>query len=287
MWKVAYCWLSKHSTWTHSELRLPKPGVPIAGRTRRREKAYPIVSVWICCPSARPIEEVAKWALAWRIYGYRIALWRPREDYDGIGVSWGTHDGTAGYPGYAVAVNRLVSLVIEQESDAEWFIAAGDDIWPDPNHTPEQIARECREHFAAHGPAERFNNLRECGTFGVMQPTGDRWADHQGVMAERVAGSAWIGREFAKRVNRGNGPLWHEYFHYCVDEELQHVATKLGVFWQRQDIVQRHEHYMRSGDSVVAITVPDHLRKANQDFMNARRKFATRLANRFPGSECL
>ena len=35
-----------------------------------------------------------------------------------------------------------------------------------------------------------------------MQPTGDRFAQGQ---IDRIAGSAWIGREFARRAYGGNG----------------------------------------------------------------------------------
>jgi hypothetical protein len=256
------------------------------------------MSVWITVPSARPVAEVQKWAAAWRERGYKIALWRDTYEQD-IGDVCECHCvGIEPYPGYAKVINELIAMVILRDPSAEWFIAAGDDVFPDPNHTAEEIAAQCRAYF---GERQRrvlvadytSGDAAEAGagiwysTFGVMQPTGDRWCDRQGPMSERVAGSAWIGRDFAKRVNGGNGPLWPEYYHYCVDEELQEVATRLGVFWQRPDIIHHHQHYMRSGDSVARATVPAHLERANSEFMAARRKFATRKANRFPGSECL
>ena len=44
---------------------------------------------------------------------------------------------------------------------ADWVVTGGDDMWPEKGQAPETIAEECREHFG--------------GTWGVMQPTGDRW----------------------------------------------------------------------------------------------------------------
>ena len=241
------------------------------------------MSVWVCCPSIRPVEHVRAWAAKWRERGYHVALWRD----DKIPEADVTLNNGGKYPGYARAVNELVANVMELDPDAEWFILAGDDIYPDANYTAEEIAESCERHFSEEVLPHWKKHSMPSATFGVMQPTGDRWADRQGPMSERVAGSAWCGREFCKRVNRGTGPLWPEYFHYCVDEELQHVATRMGIFWQRPDIIHLHEHYMRSGDAIVNATVPAHLEAANRDFMNARRKFATRLANGFPGSECL
>lgn len=251
------------------------------------------MSVWVVCPSARPVEHVRKWTSAWHQRGYKVGIFRDEGD---VGPSEADLIIVGRYRGYAIEVNDLVEHLIMMDENAEWFIIAGDDVYPDANHIAEEIAGQCNEFFQQRHienkfPIYRYQDSKAypaiAHTFGVMQPTGDRWADRQGPMSERVAGSAWCGREFCKRVNRGNGPLWPEYYHMCVDEELQEVATRLGIFWQRPDIIHLHQHYMRSGDSVVAGTVPAHLEKANKDFMNARRKFATRKANGFPGSECL
>jgi hypothetical protein len=83
----------------------------------------------------------------------------------------------------------------------------------------KQIAKECTAHFG--------------GTFGVMQPTGDRWANGS---IDRICGSPWLGREFCTRMYHGKGPMYGGYLHMFGDEELQHVATRLGVLWQRRDL---------------------------------------------------
>jgi hypothetical protein len=124
-----------------------------------------------------------------------------------------------------------------------------------------------------------------------MQPTGDRdFGDTQGPYIDRVAGSAWIGREFARRMYGGNGPLWPEYTHMGVDEELQAVAIKMGIFWQRQDLVHFHRHWGRPlpGERMGnADRMPAFLEKANsaEEWHRYKRLFAARSARGFPGHE--
>lgn len=125
-------------------------------------------------------------------------------------------------------------------------------------------------------------------TYGVMQPTGDSWGDRNGPYIQRVAGSAWLGRTFALYVNGGNGPLWAEYQHMYVDEELQAVAQMLGVFWQRPDLEQKHEHWGRRWDAS-AEHIPAHLQRWNapEHWREAKAIFDRRKAAGFPGHERL
>jgi hypothetical protein len=258
------------------------------------------MSVWLCIPSKRPPQEAEKVLKLWRKRGYKIALflddWRfENRTYDRI-LSGFT---TGGYPGYANAVNALVKDVAYMDPTAEWFIAAGDDVEPDLNHSAEEIADQCLLHFSHVGAS-----LCESGTFGVMQPTADRWGDtprsraqfgeNRGAYIDRVCGSAWIGREFARRVNLGNGPLWPKYKHQFVDEELQEVATRLGVFWQRPDLMQLHRHWGRGPDEAPNMPgdrskMPDFLTEANstEHWAKYKKLFDTRKAAGFPGSELL
>lgn len=269
------------------------------------------MSVWVVCPSARPVEHVRVWAQAWRERGYKIAIGR---DSAFECTEWQEHGvdlccSRIHYPGYAQAVNWLVSYLMQERSQAEWFIAAGDDIYPDPNKSADEIARECFDYFenlhhertpyprvGTHDSDDRI----AIGTFGVMQPTGDRWGESpnnpdpkmRSAYIDRVAGSAWIGREFARRVNQGNGPLWPEYFHMGVDEELQAVATKLGVFWQRPDLTHLHQHWGRPKPGHAMghrSDMPAFLERANstEEWDKYKALFARRSAAGFPGSEPL
>jgi hypothetical protein len=245
------------------------------------------MSVWVVCPSARPVAEVAAWAAAWRERGYKVAVWRDVHGPDAsvgadIDMTWAQE-----YPGYAKSVNMLVATVILRDLLAEWLVIAGDDVFPDPNYTAHEIARECRDYFALRTEPHPMENYP---TFGVMQPTGDRWGDSAGAYIDRVAGSAWFGREYCKRVNQGNGPLWPEYHHMYVDQEAREIAVKLGVYWERPDLTQHHAHWgrPREGERIgLASRMPEFLRKANEEMGTYRRLFEKRKALGFPGSECL
>jgi hypothetical protein len=201
-------------------------------------------------------------------------------------------------------VNRLIAQLLTNPH-FEWAVIGGDDVFPDPNHSAEEIARECCEYFVKRQvefagdpvPYEDGQLYRHLGTYGVMQPTGDRWGvnpDHpnpamRSAYIDRVCGSAWIGREFARRVNQGKGPLWPEYQHMFVDEELQAVATKLGVLWQRPDLTQMHQHEARKVRSYTSADIPPHLKKwaGPEHWKEAEDIFKGRRAAGFPGSEPL
>lgn len=281
------------------------------------------MSVWLCLPSARPTEETEPIFALWRERDYKIALWLDghRETVDQTKIQYWINGGYS-YPGYAAAVNALVFDVLNQDPSCQWIVCAGDDTEPDANHSAEEIANECNQHFRMLrspfsppiGKPEAYNNP----TFGVMQCTGDRWGDQrnthvpqimkdgrcsvcgqpknaakhlQGAYIDRVAGSPWMGREFCLRVNQGRGPLWPEYFHMGVDEELQAVATRMRVFWQRPDLIHLHKHWGRgpSDKPGSAANMPEFLKRANsvEEWHKYKKLFAEREAAGFPGSELL
>ncbi len=254
------------------------------------------MNVWFCIPSKRPPEQARPVLEAWRDMGYRIAVCRDEGDAGVYPYDLAHHFQGQRYPGYAVATNSLISAVLQEADwsklggDTRWCVIGGDDVWPDPNKRADEIARECQEEFwyratqaTHHDPSEVDDSE---GTFGVMQPTGDPWADGQGRIIERIAGSAWIGREFALRAYSGNGPLWPEYRHMFPDEELQCVAQKLGVFWQRPDLTQRHKHWARKVGATKE-DMPEFLAEANSAAHWAKYKaiFQERKAAGFPGHE--
>lgn len=233
------------------------------------------MKAWLCIPSAR--DEKDSTIGLWRDAGYGVALFR------NVGASpvLAHLVSTGDYPGYATAVNRLVGEVLQRDPECSWVVAGGDDVCPDPNHSPAELTNQLTEHFA--------------GTFGVCQFTGDRFA---GGSIDRIAGSPWIGRDFAERMYGGNGPLYFEYTHMWVDEELQHVAIKYGVFWQRPDLIHLHRHFQRESDALdspalpvdgVKIKRPHFLEEANTDAHWTKYKgiYLNRKQRGFPGSEPL
>ena len=249
---------------------------------------------WLCIPSKKPAPEAQMVIDRWRARGYKAAIWRDTGDAPVECDLLLTGE----YPGYARAVNALSQEAVKR--GAEWCILAGDDIDPDPTHDPAEIARECREHFSdIH--SERFNSgtlhpwqcnlsmedFADWATFGVMQPTGDRWgADRNdknfcgSAYIDRVAGSAWCGAEYVRRMYRGTGPMCGEYFHMHADECLQEVAILMGVFWQRPDLTQMHNHWGRTSGRM-----PAYLKRANAEFAESALLFARQKAAGFPGHE--
>ena len=245
------------------------------------------MSVWLCIPSARPVAEVNARMDKWRDMGYKIALWRdlPEDDVIADQVLVGR------YPGYAVALNTLAD-VLRRDLRCDWIVAAGDDTDPDPAKRADEIARECSEYFAArrnhqHTVSMSISEFEKSRTFGVMQPTGDPWADHQGRIIERIAGSPWLGREWCRRAYAGKGPLWPEYTHCFADEELQLVAQRYGVFWQRPDLTQHHDNWARARGNPA--DRPAFLDEANspEHWRKYQALFNKRKAAGFPGSELI
>jgi len=255
------------------------------------------MSVWYCIPAKRPLAEST--LPMWKAAGYRVAVCvdeaestivcgsrSPGSAY----VDYDLIESIMPYPGYACAVNALVRYVLAEDPDCEWCCTGGDDVLPDPNHTPEEIARECSEHFGTVNDVPNF----ERSTFGVMQPTGDRYGDDERHLGEfgsayidRVCGSPWMGREWCLRINQGRGPLWPEYYHMGEDEELQAIATRAGVLWQRPDLTHYHRHWARARRD--AADMPEFLRRANdpEEWRRYKELFAARQAAGFPGSEPL
>lgn len=220
-----------------------------------------MADVWFVVPTkAAPMNKLGMW----RDRGYKV--WT----FQDVGDPMATCDAvTFGvYEGYAKAVNQLVTGVLSMHSGVQWIVTGGDDYSPDMNIDPQKIAQECTEHFK--------------GTFGVMQPTGDRWmVDQNGLCAsERVCDCPWMGVDFCRRMYGGIGPLWPEYRHWFVDEELHEVASKLGVLWHRPDIRQFHYHWSRTGKAR-----PEYLRNLNWE--QAKDLYFSRKAAGFPGHEPL
>jgi hypothetical protein len=249
------------------------------------------MSVWVAMPSARRPEEADPVLRQWLKQGYRLALvrdvvntqWTPAELTFFSGPIWG------GYPGYAVSMNYLCKEILRYDPRADFIVATGDDTLPDPTKRAEVIGQECSEHFEElwrDSSSDEHPYETSLSTFGVMQPTGDEWADRAGRIIERIAGSPWIGREFARRMYGGAGPYWYEYRHCFVDEELQCVAQKLGVFWQRPDLTQHHENWARAHAGRPQ-DMPEFLREANSPEHWAKYSaiFKARKEAGFPGHE--
>jgi hypothetical protein len=257
------------------------------------------MSVWFVIPSKRPLAEANACLDAWQERGYKVAVLREKDD--GM-LDVDMQIPTAGYIGWARSVNLLLANVMAYDPYADWFVTGGDDYFPDPTKTAEEIAAECKEHFCKVNGLTAMATGKLLGgkTFGVMQPTGDRWGEKNGeATIDRIAGSPWMGREFCRRMYHGAGPMYNGYYHNFADEELQQVAQKLGVFWQRRNLIQEHRHWAtarprsegHTGISGDVRNMPEWARKINDpklsDWDKSKALFAARKAAGFPGHEPL
>lgn len=260
------------------------------------------MSVYFAIPSARPPAEAEPHLRLWRERGYYIALLRQGEP-----ISCDLLEMTPTYLGWAASVNFLVKRILAEDTEAEWIVTGGDDYEPHVGKTAGQIAFECGRHFGESQQVYRMeptiSNIEKApqqgrfhwSTFGVMQPTGDRWGD-DGVggypkgsaYIDRICGSPWMGREFCERMYSGTGPLYAGYHHMFADEELQNVAIKLGVLWQRRDLTQKHCHWGRRPDAQMK-DCPDFLLPVNspKHWSESKALFGARKAAGFAGHEPL
>jgi hypothetical protein len=263
------------------------------------------MSVWLTIPSARPASEIAERLGKWRAMGYKIALWRngPHATPDGADikdlVDWSMY--TPDYRGWAFSCNFVMKMMFGANDDCDWCVCGGDDTEPDCTKWADVIVNQLSAYFLdLHGklnPRLLMDGafIRRFETFGVMQATGDRWGENEPwaraqfpdapAYIDRICGSPWIGREFARRMNQGKGPFWREYFHMFADEELQCVAQRMGVLWQRRDLTHHHEHPRRDG----AARTPDFAAEiySSGHWQASKSLFDSRKKAGFPGSECI
>lgn len=220
--------------------------------------------VWLALPSAN-IQMAKKTFPVWKSKGYKIASVVPDkllQQYSGLADIIVTESSVGGYQGWPKAVNYLSGLL----TDYEIIIAAGDDMYPDKDYEAHQLRLQFVRHFG--------------GTFGVMQPYGDKFGSMACETCEQICGSAWLGKEFREKINQGKGPMWEQYWHMWADTELYQVATKYNCLWIRGDLNQYHEHRLR-GSHNFRPTIPSGNMKVAQKIYEERKKEG------FPGSELL
>ncbi len=188
--------------------------------------------VWVCIPTACK-EHVPSTIQKWRNQGYRLALLVDEATVDDDRIYFREVPDlvirSRVYPGVWRAWNALAKAVMAIGADVA--VLAGDDMDPDPNLAAQEIARQYLERFPSG--------------WGIMQPTGDRQGDiiDGRWNSQRICGSPWIGREWVAKAYGGNGPVNGEYAAFYADEELQLVAERAKLLWQRNDLCQFHRHW--------------------------------------------
>lgn len=217
------------------------------------------MNVWYCIPSANP-ERCVRAFEAWKAQGYKCAVLVNKPDHEVLTADLVVR--VDKYKGYFASVNRLAKLVVA-EHEADIVVTGGDDMLPDPTKRADEIGAE----FLARFP----------DGYGVMQPTGD---DLPGT--KDICGSPWMGRRWIERAYGGDGPLCGEYFHFYGDLELKELAGELGVLWQRDDLRQYHDHWIRRGG--IAATTSYQRRNETAFFDVDKSVYAARKAAGWPGA---
>lgn len=185
------------------------------------------MNIWAVWPSAEPSlrEENIK---RWQKMGYRVAI----SDGEDCKTRANRFVKIVPYKGYAHAINVLIAAV-----SPDIVVAGSDDVWPDPDHTAQEIAAMFME---------RFPDMD-----GLMQPNKGNKRD-PGLVKAPWAISAWLGWRFIDRVP---GPYHEGYFHVGCDAEILGVARKRGVVWVNNDLAQFHNRW----NHVRKIRRPAHL----------------------------
>jgi hypothetical protein len=226
------------------------------------------MAVCFAIPTAASFATAARCLNAWKARGYRTAFIYERSDLAALPADHRVQQVRHG--GYAASVNRLIASVLKAMPDCSIVVTGGDDTFPVTGLT----APELETQFFARFP----------DSLGVMQPTGDPWCGSRGPDGRRSneisAQSPWLGRAFCERAYQGHGPYWPQYFHYFADTELQAVAERLKVFWQRPEIADYHDNWKRRG-----APRPKYLYEARQRRTNDEDLFLARRAGGFPGHQ--
>jgi hypothetical protein len=222
--------------------------------------------VFFSIPSAAPVDQAKRCLESWKDRGYRVAIFREKDDLliDHVDLYV-----NGVYRGYAHSVNVLAKSIFDNFPGCQIIVTGGDDSYPDPHKRADEIAEEFIDHFR--------------GTLGVMQGIGDDWCGSYIGKArsnEVSAQSPWLGRDWCLRAYYGKGPYWSGYYHFWGDTELQDVAIKSKVFWQRKDLADYHDNWKRNRKELGR---PDYLIKAAQMNKKDKELYQTRKVLGFPG----
>lgn len=212
--------------------------------------------IWAVWPSANP-KLADKCAALWNAAGYKTAVLIDDKWDSPLGIEhpsrviWGGE-----WKGYPNAMNLLC-----REVPGDVVVCISDDILPPKEETKEVIYSKFMERFP--------------DTFGVMQPTGDKFGS-----IDICCPCPWIGRAFIDEAYGGSGPYNTVYFHYYSDKEIMDVAVLMDAFQARPDLTQYHDHWQRGKKKR-----PQHLQKALERWKKDKNTCLDREAAGYPGHE--
>jgi hypothetical protein len=96
---------------------------------------------------------------------------------------------------------------------------------------------------------------------------------------DRICASPWFGRGWLDRAYGGRYPVWPGYSNFFGDQELKEVSTKLKVLWQREDLVQYHDHWARPGGPEKTA----YQKKNDASWKRDENLYKSRMLAKFPG----
>jgi len=212
------------------------------------------MSIIVAWPSV-DIVEANDTAGVWKAQGYATAVLVETKEEKQPNIDTIIYEPE--WAGFPTAANKLCQSLA---SNFDIVVIGGNDLFPVTTKTAQELEKEFKEHFK--------------GTLGLMHPTGDRYGS-----IDIVSVCPWIGAQYIKTMYGGYGPYYSGYYHYFCDAELQDVAVKNNLFWQRPDLSQFHDHWGRNGSSR-----PEHLMAANTRHTADKATYEHRKQHNFPGS---
>lgn len=214
------------------------------------------MKVWYAIPSINA-ERASHVFAAWKAMGYKTAVLIDRGNPIPKNADLVLEEDP--WPGYFRSVNLLAEAI---GSDADILVTGGDDVTPDFKKRAEKIAEECFEKY----PDGYF----------VMQPTGDDMPGKYDICT-----SPWIGKGWLERAYGGKFPLYPEYMAFFGDQELREVSYLQGVLWQRDDLIQYHDHWIRPGGPPKL----DYQKRNDKYWPGDEKLFRQRKKEGFPGHQ--
>jgi len=214
-----------------------------------------MIDVWVVWPTVNA-DRSRKMIDEWHRYRYKVGI-LVEENLCRTEVAFESVDYLIiqdQWEGFPKAVNRLC-----REVPGDIVVVVGDDVYPDRGKTAGEIGQEFVDSFP--------------DLYGVMQPIGDKFGSYKICVQ-----SPWIGRKFIETVYNGKGPYWEGYYHYYSDHELQVIAQQMGIFQQRSDLTQYHDHWQRHPGE----KRPKYLLEAERRWAADRALFADRKSRGFP-----
>lgn len=199
------------------------------------------MNVWYAFPSATK-EAAQKTIDLWKSKGYKVIVLTDGDSRPDL-KNYNFHLHMKKFVSWGDAQNRMAEYVLSKDQNAAVVIAGSDDVEPDMDKDPQEIAGRMQMVFGSK-------------LDGVMQPTGDEYGS-----IHKCAPHPWVGIGYIRR----GGRFFAGYHHLYTDQEYRDVAVELNRYVEFADVVQYHRHWGRQGEK-------DNLPKARRSYIKRNQK---------------